>query len=77
MARPKPEGKLDEVEVTIMRKVAPERFDVVVGVLRGKVEATKTLEKGVSLVVARGTARKSIDKQTRETMANLGLEVGS
>lgn len=76
MAKPKPEA-VDEVEVTLMRKVAPERFDVVAGTLRGEVKVTKVLERNVSLVVARGTARKSIDTQSANQKAKLGLAIES
>lgn len=76
MAKPKPE-KFEELEVVMMKKVAPERFDVVSGVIRGPLEVKKTLEKGVSLVVARGTARAAIDRQAANRKANLGLEVSA
>ena len=76
MARPK-DVKLDEVEVVMMKRVAPERFDVVVGVIRGPMEVTKTLERGVSLVVGRGAARAAIDKQTEKRKATLGEPVPS
>ncbi len=67
----------DEVEVTLMKKVAPERFDVLVGTIRGEFTTTKVLEKSVSLVVARGRARASIDKQTNAAKAKLGMSVDS
>lgn len=77
MAKPRPESKLEEVAVTFMRRVGPERFDVVEGVVRGTLEVTKVLDKSVSLMVARGTARKSIDKQTERVKASLGMEAKS
>ena len=78
MAKPKnSESKPEEVEVVFMRKVAPERFDVVAGVVRGSLEVTKVLEKSVSLMVARGTARLAIDKQTERVKASLGMEAKS
>ena len=76
MAKHKTE-KFDEIEVTLMRTVAPERFDVVSGVIRGALEVTKVLERNVTLVVARGTARAAIDKQSVATKARLGLETPS
>lgn len=56
MAKPKPED-LVEIEVTVMRKIAPERFKVVKGTLRGHLADEKTLEPSVSLAVARERVR--------------------
>ncbi len=66
-----------EVQVTLMRRVAPERFEVVVGTVKGPVVVTKTLEKAVSLMVGRGTARTSLRKQHDAAAAKLGLAVES
>ncbi len=79
MAKPAARPPVDEAEVlcTFMRRVGPERFDVVTGVVRGEVKDVKVLEKGVSLVVGRGTARKSLTLQYRKAAAALGLSVDS
>ena len=61
----------------MMRKVAPERFEVVTAVVRGPMAITKVLEKSVSLVVGREVAQKSIDKQRNAHVAKLGLTVVS
>lgn len=42
-----------EAVVTMMRRIAPERFKVVTGVVRGPLLDEKVLEPDVSLVVAR------------------------
>ncbi len=73
----KPSPEETEIPVTLMRKVGPERFDVVVGVVRGVFTESKALDRNVSLVVARGTARKSLDAQHRTRSAALGLSVES
>ena len=66
-----------EAEVTLMRKVGPERFEVVTGVVRGEFVPKKQLERSVSLMVGRMTARKSLAVQHRAASAALGLEVPS
>ena len=76
MAKPRIEA-VDEVEVTLVRKVGPERFDVVVGTIKGPLKLTKVLERNVTLVVARGTARSSIDRQSTAVKAGIGLAVES
>lgn len=73
MAKPPRFEALDEVEVTLVRRVGKERFDVVVGTIKGPLKLTKQLERGVTLVVARGTARASIDRQSAAQKAGLGL----
>ncbi|MEY4955767.1 MAG: hypothetical protein RL409_24, partial [Gemmatimonadota bacterium] len=45
--------KPTEVSVTLMRKVGPERFEVVTGVVRGTISDVKVIEKSVSLMVGR------------------------
>ncbi len=75
MAKPRQLEVRDEAEVTLLRKVAPERFDVVVGTIRGTLEVSKVLERNVSLMVARGTARSSIDRQASKVKAALGIAV--
>ncbi len=62
-----------ETTVTLMRKVAPERFEVVTGVVKGPLSNLKVLESNVSLVVGRGTARKAIEKQKALALSVLGL----
>lgn len=74
MAKPAPKPDA-ETEVTLMRKVAPERFEVVTATLRGQLSDVKVLEKSVSLVVGRLTARKAIAKQSRSATAALGIPV--
>lgn len=66
-----------EAQVTLMRKVGPERFEVVTGVVRGHFEQAKVLERSVGLMVGRLTARKSLAVQHRAASAALGLEVES
>lgn len=77
MAKQKTEAKMDEAEVVVMVKVAPERFDVLSGVIRGSFDPKKTLERSVSLVVARGTARAAIDRQSAAHKAKLGIDGGN
>ncbi len=79
MAKPARALKSDEVEVvvTAMRKIGPERFDVVTGVLRGPLEEVKVLEKNVTLMVGRMTARASIDRQANSRKAALGISADS
>ena len=77
MAKPNrpPSPEETEIPCTLMRKVGPERFDVVVGTVRGVFVETKVLERNVSLMVGRGTARKSLEIQGRKNAAALGLSV--
>ncbi len=77
MAKPSYPQRSAETEIpcTIMRKVGPEKFDIVVGVVRGTFVETKALDRNVSLVVGRGTARKSLAEQHRRLSAALGLTV--
>ena len=77
MAKPNRVPSPEEVEIpcTRMVRVGPERFDVVTGVVRGVFTEAKVLEKSVSLVVGRGTARKSLEIQHRKNAAALGLSV--
>lgn len=77
--RDAPPKSADEMEIpaTLMLKVGPERFDVVEGVVRGSFIPTKVLEKRVSLVVGRGTARKALHRQHTQAAARLGLTVES
>lgn len=79
MAKPPPKSAPEETEIphTMMRKVGPERFDVISGVIRGVFVEAKALDRNVSLVVARGTARKSLEAQHRTRSAALGLAVES
>ncbi len=69
----KPPSAEVETTVTLMRKVAPERFEVVTGTIKGALANVKVLEANVSLVVGRGTARKAIEKQKSQALASLGL----
>lgn len=75
MAKPARAVKSDDVEVTVtaMRKIGPERFDVVTGTLRGTLEDVKVLEKNVTLMVGRLTARAAIDRQANARKAALGI----
>ncbi len=66
-----------EIPFTAMRKVAPERFEVVTGVVRGVVSDLKMLERNVSITVGRLTAQKSMKAQHAAAVAKLGLEVES
>ena len=77
MAKPprEPVEKPVEQPVVLMRKVGPERFEVVSATLRGTLHDVKQLEKSVSLAVGRGTARKALDEVYRKLAANLGLSV--
>lgn len=77
MARPaaKQEAEELEVEITVMRKVAPERFEVFVASVTGSLTVKKVLEKSVSLVVGREAAQKSMRKQHDSHVAKLGLTV--
>lgn len=79
MAKPLPKKPTPEIEeqVVVMRRVAPGRFEVVSGVVRGELEVTKTLESNVTLMVGRQTARKHLDEQHRKRSAALGLEGGN
>lgn len=74
MAKPTPKPPI-ETPVVLMRKIGPERFDVVEGVVVGDFRQTKILESNVSLVVGRGTARRALDIQHRKNAATLGLSV--
>ncbi len=77
-ASPKsPEPKPSEVEspVVLMRKVGPEHFEVLTATLRGALVDVKVLEKRVSLVVGRGTARRALAEQHRKNSESLGLKV--
>lgn len=62
-----------ETTVTLMRRIAPERFEVVTGTIKGPLGDVKVLEKSVSLSVGRGTARKAIEKQKSAALQSLGL----
>jgi len=62
-----------ETPVVLMRKVGPERFEVVTGTVKGELLNLKVLEKSVSLVVGRATARKAIDLQKAKSLMALGL----
>ncbi len=79
MAKPpvKPTTPDTETEVTLMRKVAPERFEVVTATLKGSLSGLKVLEKNVSLTVGRLTARKAIQRQAQQQAAKLGITVES
>ncbi len=75
-ASPKsPEPKPSEVEspVVLMRRIGPGRFEVATATLRGALVNVKVLEKDVSIVVGRGTARKALAEQHRKNSADLGL----
>jgi len=73
----RPEPKLEAIEVTLVRKVGPERFDVLAGVITGPFEVTKVLDKNVTINVARTTAWKSMDRQNETARAGLCLPVKS
>lgn len=70
-----PSLKSDEVEIpfTAMRRLSPEHFEVVTGLVRGTVTDLKVLEKDVSLVVGRLTAQKSMKAQHEAAVKRLGL----
>ena len=76
MAKPKPQAEV-EAQVVLMRKIAPERFEVLTGTLRGSLSDVKVLERNVSITVGRGTARKALDEQKRKESAAFGLEGGN
>ncbi len=67
----------ESVTVTVMRRVAPERFEVLTGVVTGPLSEVKVLERSVSLMVGRQTASKHLRKQLEASLAKLGLPVGS
>ncbi len=71
----KPAAEETETEITLLRKVAPERFEVVTAVIRGPVVVTKVLEKSVSLMVGRDTARRSLRRQHESALRVLGMHV--
>lgn len=75
MAKPIPPNI--DTQVTVMRRLAPGRFEVVTGTVRGPLLNPKVLEVDVSLVVGRGTARKAIEKQKAAALAALGLSSDS
>ncbi len=68
--------KTDDVEasVVLMRRIGPERFEVVTGTVKGPLLNPKVLEPNVSLMVGRETARSAVDKQKSQAMRMLGLE---
>ena len=72
---PKPTVNQSEVEIpfTATRKLGKEKYEVVSGVLRGIPRDVKLLESGVSLAVARDTARRNMQKQLGPMIANGGL----
>ena len=74
---PKPVSAEAEAPVVLMRKVAPERFEIVTGYVRGTFVEVKTLDRNVSLTVGRGTARKALAELHRKLSAALGLSVES
>jgi len=76
MAKPPPKV-LIETPVVLMRKVSPEHFEVLEGVVTGELSQVKILEHKVSLVVGRGTARKALAAAHRKASAVLGLTVDS
>lgn len=66
----KPEAEVD-VEVTIMRRAADGRFEVVTGVVTGAIRNPKVIESGVSFVVGRAAAEKSFTKQREAELLKL------
>jgi hypothetical protein len=60
-----------ETPVIQMRHVGPQRFDVVVGFVRGVFVETKRLETNVSMVVATGTATKALNEQHEKAKATV------
>lgn len=66
-----------EVEVTLMRRVGPERFEVITAVVKGQLSGVKVLERNVSIVVGRLTAQRAMRAQTDKAIAKLGLSVGN
>ncbi len=77
MAKPPRPSNEVETTVVVMRRVAPERFDVFTGVVRGPVSEAKQLERGVSLMVGRGAAKKALAAAHRTNAAALGITVES
>jgi|GEM_PF-3723104 len=73
-SRPVSEPSPDvETTITLMRRVGPERFEVVTGTVKGQLSNVRVLETSVSLVVGRGTARKAIERQRANSLSALGL----
>ncbi len=69
--------KSNEVEVpfTVMRKIGPERYEVVSGVVKGVPSDIKTLERNVSLVVGRETTARSMRKQANAALITIGASI--
>jgi len=74
---PKPVASDSEAPVVLMRKVGPERFEIVTGFVRGALVVERVLETSVSLQVGRGTARKALAELHRRNSAALGLTADS
>jgi hypothetical protein len=68
---PKPVAAETEVPVVVMRRVGPERFEVVEGFVRGVFTETKRLESMVSMVVATDTACRALRKKHEKEMATV------
>lgn len=64
MAKPPPPKLPVEVETTVvlMRRLGPERFEVVEGTIRGVFRKTRQVENSVSMVVATESARREMRK---------------
>ena len=58
---PKPPAEL-ETTVVLMRRIGPERFEVVEGVIRGEFRKTRQIENSVSMMVATESARRELRK---------------
>jgi hypothetical protein len=75
MAKPLPKSSpaSSEVEtpVVVMRRVGPERFEVVTGFVKGPLLNPKVRDSGVSMTVAVGTARTHLHKLSETLDAKL------
>lgn len=73
----KPTPKSIEIEVpfTVMRKIGNEKYEVVVGTIKGVPSITKTLEHNVSLVVGRESAAKAMRKQVDVALRAIGTTI--
>ncbi len=69
--------KSNEVEVpfTVMREIAPGRYEVVAGVVKGVPTKVKTIEHNVWLVVGRDAAAKSMRKQCNDALLTVGASI--